>query len=102
MKKYEEIVRQSIKDNANGIKNSVYGRVKEFTDNLTKRELINLMKEEEIYYKKDWSRELLAEKYYGMANTNYAMRALMMSDIDNETFQDFSKRLYVRFYMDEV
>ena len=59
-------------------------------------------KEQEIYYKKGFTREMLLQRIYGMCKVGLSYKILQTSDIIGEPIQDYYKRIYIRDYFREV
>lgn len=73
--------------------------VREMLKGKDKVELRKMCKENEIYYKKGSTREMLFQRLYGMVNTVLGFKILKTSDVRNESLQDYYKRIYNREYL---
>ena len=76
--------------------------VREVFKGQDKIQLRRYCKEQEIYYKKGSTREMLIQRIYGMCNVGLTYKILRTSDIVGEPIKDYYKRIYIRDYFSEV
>lgn len=70
--------------------------VREIFKGKNKDELKQYCEEENIYYKKSFSKEMLFQKIYDSCNRILSYMILKTSDITNEKRTDYYKRIYIR------
>lgn len=76
--------------------------VREVFSGQDKVQLREYCKEQEIYYKKGSSREMLLQRIYGMCKTGLSYKILQTNDIIGESIKGYYKKIYIRDYFREV
>lgn len=95
----QQTVKELITKYANGEFIKAEDYVREVLKGKDKVELRKMCKENEIYYKKGSTREMLVQRLYGMVNTVLGYKILRTNDIREESLQDYYKRIYYREYL---
>lgn len=89
-----DIVKNYIYKMSKGEDISLEDYVREVFSGQDKVQLREYCKEQEIYYKKGSSKEMLLQRVYGMCKTGLSYKVLQTSDITGESIQDFYIRIY--------
>lgn len=89
-----EIVKSYIYKMSKGDFISLEDYVRKVFTGYNKVDLRSYCKEQEIYYKKGSSKEMLLQRVYGMCKTALSYKILQTSDIVGESIQDYYKRIY--------
>lgn len=97
-----DIVKNYIYKMSKGEDISLEDYVREVFRGKDKIELRRYCKQQEIYYKKGSTREMLLQRIYGMCKVGLSYKILRTSDIVGESIQDYYKRIYKRDYFREV
>ena len=96
-----EIVKNYIEGIINGKGIDLESYVRETFKGENKDELTRYCEENNIYYKKGSTREMLLEKIYGSCNSQMSYSILSTSRVSGESKVDYYKRIYERDFLNK-
>lgn len=89
-----DIVKNYIILIANGSEIKLDDYVRKVFTGYNKVDLRSYCKEQEIYYSKSSTREMMLQRIYGMCKTALSYKILQTSDITGESIQDYYIKIY--------
>lgn len=95
----DEIIKESIYRKSQGEDISTENILSEALKGISKKELVNIYKENELFLNSKWTKQEMIERLEGACNRRIGALIMMTVEIKGESLQDFYKRIYTRQYL---